>query len=286
MSRHLITPDGLPSTNYGRVGLPVGSALELRVFSSLDPFNAEDFALINAASSAVVTGVSTAASGVAQLLGLVEETKEAALAAANSAGQAASNTTIIGADGSMWTVTQIETAMSALAFMKDALGYGSSDNLYIQFGGLRNLLEVFLTYPDPDSNGRVPVDPTATVSQIIAAANAASGNALLAKQEAHEVGVDVLTMWDGLKAFYRTLGYYPLNADGRVMIDLDRAAGKVSGSGLVVSRTDEETGEQVPTLNPYLLTFTSPSGDEVFSILEVAVDVLTRIPFRRPIDTS
>jgi hypothetical protein len=56
MSRHLITPDGLPSTNYGRVGLPVGSALELRVFSSLDPFNAEDFALINAASSAAVNG--------------------------------------------------------------------------------------------------------------------------------------------------------------------------------------------------------------------------------------
>ncbi len=117
-------------------------------------------------------------------------------------------------------------------------------------------------------------------SEAETAALAANETANTTLQETTEIGLDVLALWDGIKAFYRSVGYYSLDEAGVTAFNVDLALGKINGSGLFVLRTDEETGEQVPALNPNLLTFTDPNDDERFNLLEIAVDVLTSIPFR------
>jgi len=74
----------------------------------------------------------------------------------------------------------------------------------------------------------------------------------------------------------QALGAFTLDAAGRAAFDAEVAAGHIIGSGLFVVRLWNTGAEllPVPALNPYHLTFTSPSGDEVYSTLDYIADVL------------
>lgn len=82
-----------------------------------------------------------------------------------------------------------------------------------------------------------------------------------------------------LRGVVQGIGRYSLDADGVAAYQSDVVAGLITGEGLFVLRRNTE-GEQEPALNPLLLTFTDPSRDERFGLLDVVIDVLTSIPFR------
>lgn len=76
------------------------------------------------------------------------------------------------------------------------------------------------------------------------------------------------TLLDKLTAAFEALAHYPLTAEGVQAFEADQTSGAVVGSGLVVLRNG------VPALNPTYLTMRSPSGDEVFNLPELIVQMM------------
>lgn len=85
--------------------------------------------------------------------------------------------------------------------------------------------------------------------------------------------------WEIVSAMLRQVTHYPLDADGLAAYQADRAVGNAVGDGLIILRLDSATGLFAPSINPSLLTFSSPAGD-VYSTLEVVVDILNGLEIR------
>jgi len=216
--------------------------------------------------AAVVAGVASATSGVAQLLGLTEEI-DGKLDNLPEGGGGPSD----GGNALEWSQAQIEAVVDGVAGIKNAVGVGGSSLLDI----ISPVADRLFTFLEADSHAApAPFPVRATAAELLGGIDAARTEA-----QAAEVAANHLTSL--LKAFFRAVSHYSLDAGGRADFDSDTEDGLITGSGLFVMRQDEQTGESVPALNPYLLTFTSPSDDEVFNLLEVAVDVLNSIPYRR-----
>lgn len=74
---------------------------------------------------------------------------------------------------------------------------------------------------------------------------------------------------------------FPLTAAGLAAFDQAVLDGKIEGDGLIVAyKKDIPLGKRYPVFNPHFLTFYSPSGDEVFSTLDVIADVLNNASTR------
>lgn len=79
-------------------------------------------------------------------------------------------------------------------------------------------------------------------------------------------------VFDKVAAAILALAHYPLSAEGVASFLADKAAGLVTGSGLIVLRDGN------PAINPELLTVISPSGDTGFPTLEVILGALNGLP--------
>lgn len=78
-----------------------------------------------------------------------------------------------------------------------------------------------------------------------------------------------------------SLTHYSLDTAGLAAYRADKAAGIVSGDGLLVERT--VSGYQTLALNPEVLCVESPSGDLALPVPRLLVEMLNRLPvFPRP----
>lgn len=212
---------------------------------------------------AVVGGVSQTVSGVSELLGLVEETKALVegLPGAGGGGEGGGG----GVYGSVWTGALIESVVDNAQGIADAVGIQNSIPLHGVANQLREYLLGFLTDVGPEGvNVPDPINTSAlSIKQAAVASQAAS--------------VATATL---LHSALMNLGRYSLDAAGVEAFNTDKAEGSVVGDGLFVLWTDGQSGEQVPVLNPQRLTFTSPSGDQVFDLIQMVVDVLFTLNLR------
>jgi len=91
----------------------------------------------------------------------------------------------------------------------------------------------------------------------------------------NDLGTQSLTQIGHAQALFRNLlsglSYYPFTSAGVAAFNADVAAAKVWGGsdgtaldGAILYRIDDETGENVPFLNPTYFTIPDPNGDERF----------------------
>lgn len=120
----------------------------------------------------------------------------------------------------------------------------------------------------PDRTGNPYLSITHNVDALFNAVEQAVVAALDANNQAYSVKQLLSSAIGGLTR-------YSLDASGLASFADDKQAGRVQGDGLIVLYSPPDSdGQQLPVLNPELLTFSSPSGDTVYSILAGIADAL------------
>jgi hypothetical protein len=109
------------------------------------------------------------------------------------------------------------------------------------------------------------------------AAEALEGLVTEAKTAAEVAGEKATLALATIQAAIQSLIRYPLTLQGISQYQTDVAAGRITGDGLIVLYDTQTTQGWVPSLNPTLLTLTSPSGDNTISVLRLIVDALTAL---------
>lgn len=188
------------------------------------------------------------------------EAYNAAAAAANSAAQAASNTS--GNGDNCATTQHLNQVYDSLSMSMGGIGlsYQSIADTTTQIREI--LFDVFYKdYPQLDTQmGKADY----TIKQVF--------DQLLGTTQA------VIANRNELRKYVQGLRRYSLDPAGLSLFRSDKAAGRITGSGLICSyQSPSQSEPPVPVLNPELLTVESPSGDTAIPTFELIADELSAL---------